>query len=73
VIGGPAIFAMNHPNNLVDSLLVSYAIDRKVHYLATAQLFRNKMLSLFLHNMGVIPVYRKQDDAAILPYNVFHK
>lgn len=64
VVEGPAIFAMNHPNNLIDSLIVSYALDRKIHYLATAQLFRNRLLSLFLHNMGVIPVYRKQDDAA---------
>jgi glycerol-3-phosphate O-acyltransferase / dihydroxyacetone phosphate acyltransferase len=64
VIPGPVIFAINHPNNLVDSLVVAYAIERKIHYLATAQLFSNKLMSLFLHNMGVIPVYRKQDDSS---------
>jgi glycerol-3-phosphate O-acyltransferase/dihydroxyacetone phosphate acyltransferase len=64
VISGPVIFAINHPNNLIDSLVVAYAIERKIHYLATAQLFRNKIMSLFLHKMGVIPVYRKQDDAS---------
>lgn len=64
VIPGPVIFAINHPNNLIDSLVVAYAIERKIHYLATAQLFRNKIMSLFLHKMGVIPVYRKQDDAS---------
>jgi 1-acyl-sn-glycerol-3-phosphate acyltransferase len=62
VVNGPAIFAINHPNNLIDSMIVGYAIERKIHYLATAQLFRNRVLSLFLHNMGVIPIYRKQDD-----------
>jgi glycerol-3-phosphate O-acyltransferase/dihydroxyacetone phosphate acyltransferase len=61
IVPGPVIFAINHPNNLIDSLVVAYAIERKIHYLATAQLFRNKITSLFLHNMGVIPVYRKQD------------
>jgi 1-acyl-sn-glycerol-3-phosphate acyltransferase len=61
---GPVIFAINHPNNLIDSIVVAYAIERKIHYLATAQLFRNRILSLFLHNAGVIPVYRKQDDAS---------
>ncbi len=61
---GPIIFAINHPNNLIDTLVVAYAIERKIHYLATAQLFRNKIISLFLHNMGVIPVYRKQDDSS---------
>ena len=64
IVSGPVIFAINHPNNLIDSLVVAYAIERKIHYLATAQLFRNKIFSLFLHNMGVIPVYRKQDDTS---------
>ena len=59
---GPALFAMNHPNNLIDTLMISYAVERKIHYLATSQMFRNKILALFLHNAGVIPVYRKQDD-----------
>ena len=66
IIPGPVIFAINHPNNLIDSLVVAYAIERKIHYLATAQLFRNKITSLFLHNMGVIPVYRKQDDVPMV-------
>src|SRR3989304_7115076 len=59
---GPSLFAMNHPNNLTDTLMISYAEERKIHYLATSQMFRNKILALFLHNAGVIPVYRKQDD-----------
>ncbi|MCI0604278.1 lysophospholipid acyltransferase family protein [bacterium] len=67
---GPVIFAMNHPNNFIDSLMISYAIERKIHYLATSQMFRNKLLALFLHNSGVIPVYRKQDDAAHSEKNI---
>jgi glycerol-3-phosphate O-acyltransferase/dihydroxyacetone phosphate acyltransferase len=67
---GAVILAMNHPNNLIDSLMISYAIERKIHYLATSQFFRNKLLALFLHNAGVIPVYRKQDDPAHNKKNV---
>jgi len=59
---GAVIFAMNHPNNLIDSLLVGYAIERKINYLATAQMFRNRIVAMFLYNAGVIPIYRKQDD-----------
>jgi glycerol-3-phosphate O-acyltransferase / dihydroxyacetone phosphate acyltransferase len=70
VQNGPVIFVINHPNNLIDTFLVSYTIKRKIHYLATAQMFRNKILSLFLHNMGIIPVYRKQDDSAYADKNV---
>jgi glycerol-3-phosphate O-acyltransferase / dihydroxyacetone phosphate acyltransferase len=67
---GPVIFAMNHPNNLIDTLLVGFAIKRKIHYLATAQLFRNNIISIFLHSMGIIPVYRKQDDPSRADKNV---
>ncbi len=59
---GPVLLAVNHPNNLIDSLLVGAVLPRKVHYLATAALFRNPVLGRFLASMGVIPVYRKEDD-----------
>jgi 1-acyl-sn-glycerol-3-phosphate acyltransferase len=59
---GPVLLCVNHPNNFIDSLLVGAAMPRKVHYLATAALFRNPLLARFLHAAGVIPVYRKQDD-----------
>jgi len=60
--GGPVLLCINHPNNFIDSLLVGGAIPRKVHYLATAALFRNRVVARFLRACGAIPVYRKQDD-----------
>jgi 1-acyl-sn-glycerol-3-phosphate acyltransferase len=59
---GPALLCVNHPNNLIDSLLVGAVLPRKVHYLATAALFRNPLLAGFLTRAGAIPVYRRQDD-----------
>jgi 1-acyl-sn-glycerol-3-phosphate acyltransferase len=59
---GPVLLCINHPNNLIDSLLVGAATPRKVHYLATAALFRNPLVGRFLAACGVIPVYRKADD-----------
>jgi 1-acyl-sn-glycerol-3-phosphate acyltransferase len=59
---GPALLCVNHPNNLIDSLLVGAALPRKVHYLASASLFRNPLLAGFLARAGAIPVYRRQDD-----------
>ena len=41
--GGPVLLCINHPNNLIDSLLVGAVLRRKVHYLATAALFRNPL------------------------------
>jgi 1-acyl-sn-glycerol-3-phosphate acyltransferase len=60
--GGPVLLCINHPNNLIDSLLVGAVLTRKVHYLATAALFRNPLVSKFLTACGAIPVYRRQDD-----------
>jgi 1-acyl-sn-glycerol-3-phosphate acyltransferase len=60
--GGPVLLCINHPNNLIDSLLVGAVLPRKVHYLATAALFRNPLVARFLRACGAIPVYRRQDD-----------
>jgi len=62
---GPALLCVNHPNNLIDSLLVGAVVPRKVHYLATAALFRNPLLARLLAACGVIPVYRRQDEQRI--------
>jgi len=59
---GPVLLCINHPNNLIDSLLVGSVLPRKVHYLATAALFRNPLIARFLVAVGVIPVYLKADD-----------
>ena len=59
---GPVLLCINHPNNLIDSLLVGSVLPRKVHYLATAALFRNPFIARFLVALGVIPVYRKAVD-----------
>ena len=58
---GPVLLSINHPNNLIDSLLVGAIVPRKVHYLATAALFRNRLSARLLVALGVIPVYRRAD------------
>ena len=66
---GPVLLCINHPNNFIDSLLVGAAVRRKVHYLATAALFRNPLGARFLRACGAIPVYRKQDDPNTMDRN----
>ena len=67
---GPVLLCINHPNNLIDSLLVGAILPRKVHYLGTATLFRNPLIARILGALGVIPVYRKADDPDQLDRNV---
>ncbi|MBI1734841.1 MAG: 1-acyl-sn-glycerol-3-phosphate acyltransferase [Candidatus Rokubacteria bacterium] len=59
---GPVLLCVNHPNNLIDSLLVGSLLPRQVHYLATGALFRNPLVARLLVALGVIPVSRKADD-----------
>ena len=66
---GPVLLCINHPNNLIDSLLIGSVLSRKVHYLATAALFRNPLMSRFLVALGMIPVYLKADDPDKLDRN----
>ena len=53
-LAGPVLLCINHPNNFIDSLLVGGALQRKVHYLATAALFRNALVARFMRACGAI-------------------
>ncbi|MGH7324949.1 MAG: 1-acyl-sn-glycerol-3-phosphate acyltransferase, partial [Candidatus Rokuibacteriota bacterium] len=64
---GPVLLCVNHPNNLIDSLLVGAVLPRKVHYLATATLFRNPLLARFLRACGALAVYRKGEEPRSAP------
>ena len=66
----PVLLCINHPNNLIDSLLVGSVLPRQVHYLATGVLFRNPLIARLLAALGVIPVYQKADDPDKMDRNV---
>ena len=66
---GPVLLCINHPNNLIDSLLVGAVVPRKVHYLAASWLFRNPLLARFLAAVGVLPIYRRRDDPVQMDKN----
>jgi 1-acyl-sn-glycerol-3-phosphate acyltransferase len=58
---GPLIIAVNHPNTLIDPLLIGSQIKRRVGFLANASLFINNAVNSFFNYLWVIPVYRKED------------
>jgi glycerol-3-phosphate O-acyltransferase / dihydroxyacetone phosphate acyltransferase len=59
---GPVLLCINHPNNLIDSLVVAAALGRKVHFLAAAAMFRRPLVARFLRACGAILVCRREDD-----------
>lgn len=58
---GPVIFAVNHPNGLVDPLFLICFAPRPVSFLAKAPLFGYPIIGWFVRAFDSIPVYRKQD------------
>lgn len=58
---GPVIFTANHPNSIMDTLLLGTRTARQVHYLARSGLFDNPAVAALFNATGMIPVYRQQD------------
>lgn len=63
------LFVANHPNSLVDPVLVSAAADRPVRFLAKAPLFEERLVGPLVKAAGALPVYRRQDDPALVQRN----
>ncbi len=67
---GPVLLAVNHPDSQMDAFVLSSVIKRKVHYLAHAGLFANKLRAKLLRSCGVIPVFRKRKESVGIDRNV---
>ena len=61
---GPALLASNHPNALVDALVVGCTLQRPVTLTAKATLLENPLTRSLLRIAGVVPLRRASDDAA---------
>ena len=59
---GAVLFAANHPNMLMDPLLLGTCQPRPLSFLAKATLFRSPLLGRLLASCGVLPVYRRKDN-----------
>lgn len=58
---GPVIVVANHPNTLMDPLLLAVMIRQRIGFLANGGIFINPLVNSILRFFHVIPIYRQQD------------
>jgi glycerol-3-phosphate O-acyltransferase/dihydroxyacetone phosphate acyltransferase len=64
---GPVFLAVNHPNALVDALVVGWTVPRPVRFTAKATIFANPVVGQFLRAVGVVPLRRASDELKRVP------
>lgn len=60
---GPLIIVANHPNTLMDPLIIASIMKQEIGFLGNAGLFSNPFLGRLMKYFNVIPVFRKKDIA----------
>lgn len=55
------MFVSNHPNALIDPLLVATTNSRITHYLTQAAVFKSGIVKKLLASVNMLPVYRVRD------------
>ena len=63
------MFVLNHPNALVDPVLLIELAPRPVVFLAKEPLFRMPVIGWFVRRLGAIPVHRRSDPGADVTRN----
>jgi glycerol-3-phosphate O-acyltransferase/dihydroxyacetone phosphate acyltransferase len=58
---GPSLYVANHPNGLLDPLVLRVSIGRAVRFLAKNTLWGNPFGRLAMDAFGCLPIYRQQD------------
>jgi 1-acyl-sn-glycerol-3-phosphate acyltransferase len=66
---GPVLVVANHPNSIVDALVVLSVAGRPVSPLARAPLFERPFIGAVLRALGGLPIYRRQDDPELVARN----
>ena len=60
----PMLVVANHPNAVVDPMLVATTLPRRVTFTGKATLFENPFLRFFLGALGMVPLRRASDERA---------
>ena len=61
---GPVLLASNHPNALVDALVIACTLERPVTLTAKATLLDHPLTRMLMRAVGVVPLRRASDEHA---------
>jgi 1-acyl-sn-glycerol-3-phosphate acyltransferase len=62
--GRPLVFVLNHPNGLLDPMVLRVVLDRPARFLAKATLFQNPLGRLAMDAFGSVPIHRAKESGA---------
>ena len=63
-VDGPVLIAGNHPNALIDALVIGCVVPRPVTITAKATLLDHPATRLLVRLVGIVPLRRASDEAA---------
>ena len=63
VSNGPMIFISNHPNTLMDAMIIGYITRQPVYFMAKGTLFNSKLKLWLLRSLKMIPINRQGEGA----------
>lgn len=58
---GPLLLLANHPDSFLDAIILGAIYDRKIHFLARGDVFRNPVFGYLLRSIGMIPIFRARE------------
>ncbi len=58
---GAILFMANHPNALIDPLIIATSTKRKTHFLVRAAVFKKAIIAKIFGLLGMMPIYRIRD------------
>jgi len=72
---GAVLFVCNHPNALIDPLLIKTHTNKDLYVLTRAGVFSNKVVIKIFESVKMLPIYRKRDGFKVLSKNdaIFEK
>lgn len=68
---GPLLLAVNHPNALIDAIVIGLLFKRPIHFLARGDAFNKPWKRTILNALNMIPIYRLRDGIENLHLNQF--